>query len=38
MDDALFSDEIKELEKLISGTEKALAEQAGVPVKICLRQ
>lgn len=38
MDDALFSDEIKELEKLINGTEKALAEQVGVPVKIRLVQ
>ncbi len=38
MDDALFSDEIKELEKLINGTETALAEQVGVPVKIRLVQ
>lgn len=38
MDDALFSDEIKELEKLIICTEAALAEQAGVPVKIRLIQ
>lgn len=38
MDDALFSDEIKELEKLIIETGTALAEQAGVPVKIRLVQ
>jgi len=38
MDDALFSDEIKELERVIADTEKALAEQVGVPVKIRLVQ
>jgi phenylacetate-CoA ligase len=38
MDDALFSDEIKELEKLIARTEEALTEQVGVQVKITLMQ
>lgn len=38
MDDSLFSDEIKELEKLIWQTEKALAEEVGVPIKIRLVQ
>ncbi len=38
MDDALFSDEIKELEKLMARTETALAEQVGVPIKIRLVQ
>ena len=38
MDDALFSDEIKNLEQLITRTEMALTEQVGVPVKITLMQ
>ena len=38
MDDVLFSDEIKELEKLIARTEEALTEQVGVTVKITLMQ
>ena len=38
MDDALFSDEIKELEKLMGRTEEALTEQVGVPIKIRLVQ
>ncbi|GAB6143085.1 phenylacetate--CoA ligase family protein [Desulfocicer niacini] len=38
MDDVLFSDEIKNLEKLMVRTEETLAEQVGVPVKIGLVQ
>jgi len=38
MDDTLFSDEIKNLEKLMFLTEATLTEQAGVPVKIRLMQ
>jgi len=38
MDDALFSDEIKNLERLMFRTEESLTEQAGVPVKIKLMQ
>ena len=38
MDNTLFSDEIKELERLINGTEAALSGEVGVPVKIRLVQ
>jgi phenylacetate-CoA ligase len=38
MDDALFSDEIKELESLVKRTQEALEEQIGVGVRITLMQ
>ncbi|WDP89211.1 MAG: AMP-binding protein [Desulfobacter sp.] len=38
MDENLFSDEIKNLENLIIGTEECLTEQTGVPVDIRLIQ
>ncbi len=38
IDEHLFSDEIKELEKLIVRAEEKLAENTGVPVKIRLRE
>ena len=38
MDDTLFSDEIKNLEKMIFQTEETLREQTGVPVDIKLVQ
>jgi phenylacetate-CoA ligase len=38
MDDRFFSDEIKDLEKLMAQTEATLAEQTGVTVKISLIQ
>lgn len=38
LEDALFSDEIKHLERLMSRTEDTLTEQMGVPVKIRLMQ
>ncbi|WP_321492969.1 AMP-binding protein [uncultured Desulfobacter sp.] len=38
MDDHLFSDEIKGLERLVSGAEDSLSEQCGIKVKIRLVQ
>jgi hypothetical protein len=38
MDDALFSDEIKELENLVNRTRASLEEQIGVGVRITLMQ
>ncbi|MDD9303935.1 MAG: AMP-binding protein [Desulfobacter sp.] len=38
MDETLFSDEIKGLERLMAGTQKKLTEQTGIPVKIGLVQ
>jgi phenylacetate-CoA ligase len=38
MDDALFSDEIKDLETLVNRTQASLEEQIGVNVRITLMQ